>query len=143
MFFTGMNKYRDFGLLLLRLGIGGMFVWHGAPKILGGVEKWSQLGTAMKSVGIEFLPAFWGFMAAVAELGGGICLILGLFVRPACLLLAITMGVAAAMHLDKGDGLRGASHAVEAAVLFFSLIFIGPGRYSLDEAFAKRRSRRY
>ena len=36
------------------------------------------------------------------------------------------------MHLGKGDGLMGASHAIEAGILFLSLILIGPGRYSLN-----------
>jgi putative oxidoreductase len=39
------------------------------------------------------------------------------------------------MHLSKGDGLSVASHAIENGIVFFSLIFIGPGRLSLDEKF--------
>ena len=42
------------------------------------------------------------------------------------------MGVAASMHLGKGEGLLAASHAIELGILFFSLLFIGPGRYSVD-----------
>ena len=47
--------------------------------------------------------------------------------------MLLTMTVAAAMHLGKGDGLKGASHAIEAGVVFLSLILIGPGTYSIDE----------
>ncbi|MEE8328599.1 MAG: DoxX family protein [Thermodesulfovibrionia bacterium] len=133
MFFTYLSKYRDTGLLILRIGIGLMFMLHGAPKISGGPEKWEKLGMTMKYVGIEFLPVFWGFMSAVSEFIGGMFIILGLFFRPACMLLAFTMTVAAAMHLGKGDGLKGASHAIEAGVVFLSLILIGPGKYSIDE----------
>jgi len=86
---------------------------------------------AMGSVGITFLPVFWGFMAAFSMAVGGVCLIFGIFFRLFCILLTITMCVAGAMHLKKGDGFLAASHALNNAIVFFSLIFIGPGKYSL------------
>ena len=141
MILTFLDKYKDIGLLILRLGIGGMFLFHGAPKIVGGPEKWEQLGMAMGNFGIHFLPVFWGFMASFAEFFGGIMLILGLFFRPACMLLTINMTVAASMHLSRGDGLGGASHAIEDGIVFLSLIFIGPGKYSLDERLKPDQSR--
>ena len=128
---------RDFGLLILRLGIGGMFMWHGWPKLIGGPEFWTKIGMATGAVGIHFAPTFFGLMAALAEFAGGLCLVLGLCTRFACTFLTINMIVAAAMHLSKGDGLPIASHAVEAGILFFSLIFIGAGKYSLDEKLKK------
>lgn len=128
-----MGRYRDFGLLVLRIGLGVMFLWHGAPKLLGGPEKWEKLGSAMTSTGINAIPVFWGFMASFSEFFGGICLILGLLFRPACTLLTITMAVAASMHLGKGDGLNGASHAIEDGIVFLSLLLIGPGKYSIDK----------
>ena len=132
-----LDKYRDVGLLILRLGIGGMFVWHGWPKISGGPEFWSKLGMATGTVGIHFAPTFFGFMAALAEFGGGICLALGFCTRFAAIFMTINMAVATSMHLTKGDGLSVASHAIEAGILFFSLIFIGAGKYSLDDKFKK------
>ena len=133
MILSFLDKYRDMGLLILRVGMGAMFMVHGAPKLFGGPEVWGKVGMAMGTVGITFLPAFWGFMAAVSEFVGGLFLILGFLTRPACVLLSITMLVAALMHLGKGDGLGGASHAIEAGVVFLSLVLIGPGKYSLDE----------
>lgn len=132
-----LDKYRDTGLLILRVGLGAMFIFHGWPKIIAGPEMWGKLGMAMGNLGIHFAPNFWGFMAAFAEFGGGICLILGLFTREACILLAIDMAVAATMHLSKGDGLQTASHAIEVAIVFFSLIFIGAGEYSVDRKMGK------
>jgi len=123
--------YVDAGLLVLRLGIGAMFIMHGFPKISGGVEKWTQLGSSMSNMGIDFAPAFWGFMAAIAEFGGGILLVVGLGFRVACFLLLSTMVVAVCYHLGKGDGVMGASHAIESAILFFSLFLIGPGKYRI------------
>jgi putative oxidoreductase len=129
------NHYpsRDLGILILRIGIGIMFMAHGWPKISGGTEKWTALGGSMESFGIDFFPGFWGFMAAFAEFFGGLLLAVGLFFRPVALLLFITMLVATAKHLSSGDDFGGYSHALESGILFLSLIFIGPGKYSLDE----------
>ena len=128
-------KRRDLGLLILRVGMGGMFVGHGLPKMLGGPERWAALGRNMTHFGIDFAPTFWGFMASFAELGGGVMLALGVAFRPACALLLATMVVASTKHLVGGDGFGKASHAIEAAIVFLSLLLIGSGRY----AFRPRR----
>ena len=131
--FDSLGKYRNTGLLIMRIGIGIMFIVHGFPKLAGGLAGWAELGGSMKVVGVNFLPVFWGFMAAVAETFGGFLLIVGLFFRPACISLVFTMIIAALVHFGKGDGLGGASHAIELGIVFFSLIFIGPGKYSVDK----------
>jgi putative oxidoreductase len=55
------EKFRDYGLLLLRLGIGLMFAaFHGFPKIIGGAETWAGLGKTFNNlIGVSFIPAFW------------------------------------------------------------------------------------
>jgi putative oxidoreductase len=136
-------KYKDFGLLILRIGIGWMFILHGWPKLTGGPETWVQIGSNMKLLGIDYMPVFWGFMAGFAEVVGGSLIMLGFFYRIACALLVVTMFVAALRHMTAGDGFIGYSHALEAAILFFSLLFIGPGKYSLDKAiFPNKKDRR-
>ena len=126
-------KTKDIGLLIIRIGIGAMMLYHGLPKLMAGPQNWEVLGKAMGFLGITFAPQFWGFMAAFAEAVGGIALVAGLCFRPFCALLTFEMIVASVMHLSKGDGLFVASHAIELAILFFGLIFIGPGSYSIDE----------
>ena len=124
-------KYKDLGIFILRLGIGLMFMMHGFPKFIGGTDKWISLGNyGMGFIGINFLPIFWGFMAAFAEFIGGIHLILGLFTRFFSLLMFFTMTIASMTHI--GDGIMSASHAIESAIVFLSLIVIGAGKYSLD-----------
>lgn len=125
-------SHRAIGLLLLRLGIGTLFILHGWPKLAGGPEMWQQLGGTMQVVGISFAPILWGFLAGFAEVAGGFLLLLGLFWRPACLLLLFTMLIAIAWHLTNGDTFNGYAHALQSAILFFSLYFIGPGKHSLD-----------
>ena len=129
-----LSNFRDGALLFLRIAFGGFFIYaHGWPKLAGGLAKWKLLGAmGMKPLGITFWPGFWGFMAAFAESIGVGFLILGLFFRPSCLLLVITMGVAALSEY-RAHGLGEASHALELALIFTTLIFIGPGKYSIDK----------
>lgn len=130
---ASLGKYRNTGLLIIRLGLGIMFMLHGYPKLLGGPEQWESIGGAMKYAGINFLPVMWGLFAAMTETFGGFLILLGLAFRPVCFLLTFTMAIAANMHLNNGDGLMTASHAIEAGFVFFGLAFIGAGKYSVDK----------
>lgn len=141
MFSKALDKYRDVGLLILRIGIGGMMIFHGAPKMFGGPERWEGTGKAMAVIGINFLPVLWGFLASFAEFAGGIFIIFGLFFRPMSFMIFFTMLIASLRGLSRGNGLRGAAHSIEVGIVFLSLIFIGPGKYSLDELLKKRKSK--
>ena len=128
------------GLLLLRVGVGAVFLLvHGGPKLLGGPPVWERVGAAMGVVGIHVMPVAWGFLAAASEGIGGLLLALGLFARAAALFMMATMAVASTMHLSRGDGLQTASHAIELGIVFAALLFTGPGRYSLDRVLARRK----
>jgi len=131
--FSRLGRYTDFGLLIMRAGLGIMMIAHGYPKLTGGPERWTKLGGALSNIGIDQYPAFWGLMAGISEGLGGLLLILGLAFRPACVFLLFTMIVAATSHFYRGDDLLGASHAIELAFVFFGLLFTGPGRYSVDK----------
>ena len=132
-----MDRNRDLGLLIVRLGIGlSLLVLHGWGKITGGADLWGKIGGSMGNLGIHFLPVFWGFMAALAESVGSALVILGLFFRPAAALLAFTMLVAAFHHLSlpagaPGAGWNGASHALELLSVYLGLVLLGPGKYSV------------
>ncbi|MCD8741533.1 DoxX family protein [Mucilaginibacter roseus] len=130
---SNLGQYKDAGLLVLRIGLGAMMIFHGYPKLIGGPDGWTQLGASAKFVGLNFAPTFWGLMAALAEAAGGVLILLGLWFRPAAIFLTLNMIVASAMHLGKGDGLMEASHAIELGFVFAGLIFIGPGKYSIDK----------
>ncbi|MCC6808860.1 MAG: DoxX family protein [Deltaproteobacteria bacterium] len=130
---SALSRHQNFALLVLRVVLGGMFIMHGFPKIIGGPEKWQKIGSAMDYAGVHSLYGFFGFMAAFSEFFGGIAVVLGVMFRPAALLMATTMTVAALMHLGKGDGVLGAAHAIEVGAVFFALVFIGPGALSLDK----------
>ena len=134
MLFKFLGKYRDFGLLILRLGVGGTFIVHGLPKLTGGPKTWAGLGKSMNHLGIDFFPEFWGFMAAVSEGIGGVLLILGAFDRPVCLLLMFTMIVATLTHaVPEKREFKTYSNPLKLAFVFLGLATIGPGRFSVDK----------
>jgi putative oxidoreductase len=129
-----LGKYRDAGLLFLRIGLGIMFCLHGLPKLAGGPKLWTSIGKNMGHLGIDFFPVFWGFMAAAAEGIGGIFLVLGFCYRPVCLILTFTMVIASLkLHHEKADFQTAASRPIELAIVFLGLAFIGPGRFSIDK----------
>lgn len=128
-----LKNYTDAALFFLRLTLGGFFIYvHGWPKLAGGIERWEKVGAAMKHVGVSFAPGFWGFMAASAETLGCLLLMIGFCFRPSCLMLFITMFVASVVDYKSG-GLFKASHAIEVGLVFFALMFIGPGKFSVDK----------
>jgi putative oxidoreductase len=133
------NRFVNHGLLLMRIGIGIFYIFHGYPKLFDGPERWEALGAATEALGIGFLPVFWGFMAAIAETFGGIFILLGLFFRPATTLLFITMFVATLFHIHTGDPFMTISHSGKMAIIFMSLFLTGPGKFSLDHKINKRR----
>ena len=138
MILRSLSKYRDTGLLLLRVLIGLSFLIHGLPKLTEGPDLWIKLGKSMQFVGVGAYPIVWGLMAALSESLGGFLLLIGFMFRPACLFLLITMAVATIMHFNTTPGgllekWSVASHAIELGSVFLSLLLIGPGRYSVDK----------
>jgi putative oxidoreductase len=123
----------DVGLLVVRAGIGLMFVFrHGLPKLMRGVSLWTGLGGAFnRLIGISFAPEFWGFAATISEFGGGLCLIAGIFFRPACAFMLFTMIIAVAANLRGGEGFDGASHALELGIVLLAVFLTGPGKFTL------------
>lgn len=131
---SGLGKFKNTGLLVIRLGLGIMFILaHGYPKLAGGAARWELVGSAMANFGIDFAPVFWGLAAALTETIGGVLLILGLFFRPVALILALIMLVASSTYFAAGTGLSGAAHAIEMGVVLIGLAFVGPGKYSVDK----------
>ena len=128
----------DTGLdtLPLRVGAGVIFAAHGAQKLFGWFGGYGLEGTAgwMASIGLE--PGLlMAAMAGSAEFFGGLLLIVGLLVRPAALMLAITMLVAIVTdHLPNGLFMSNNGYEFGLALLVISvgLVFRGAGSLSAD-----------
>src|SRR5262245_65076614 len=98
VFVKFLSSFQPLGLLGLRIALGLVFFTHGYPKL-------TRSATAMQSMFVQHgLPAQLVYVAGVLETFGGVLLILGLFSRPAALLLAIEMGVAI-VKVHNGHGI--------------------------------------
>jgi putative oxidoreductase len=133
-----MDRYRDLGLLILRLGFGVAFFWyHGYPKLAGGPEMWERIGDAVANVGITFAHPAWGLAAALSEGVGGLLFAAGLLFRPVCVAL---LGVMVMATIDQfGREMPQPEHALKNAFVVAGLFFVGPGRYTASALFKRRR----
>ena len=114
------------------------FVTHGLGKLgLVGTGNMQGFVEWLKSLGVPYAP-IQARMAMLSELVGGSLLALGLFTRPACLLLIFTMIVAGRIG-HKGAGYLitnnppGAEYTINLAVFCGVFFLLGPGLFSLDQ----------
>ena len=131
---TLTNTTAGLDTLPLRVGAGVIFAAHGAQKLFGWFGGYGLEGTAgwMASIGLEpGLPM--AVLAGGAEFFGGLLLIIGLLVRPAALMLAITMVVAiVTVHLEHGLFLSNNGYEFGLALLVISAALAARGAGSLS-----------
>jgi putative oxidoreductase len=127
----------DLALLVGRVAIGGCFVIHGLGKLgLVGTGNMAGFVAWLKELGVP-QAEIQARMAMLSEIVGGSLLALGLFARPACLLLVFTMLVAGRIgHRGAGylitNDPPGAEYTINLAVICACLALLGPGSLSLD-----------
>jgi len=140
----------DWGLLILRLGLGIIFLAHGAQKVFG-LFGGQGLAAAVEMFSTNLgIPAPLGYLAAFTEFFGGLAVLLGVLSRVAGLGLAIVMVVAAVkVHLPNGFFLSGPGQSgpgIEYNVALFAmavaLMLTGPGRLAFWDPEARLLSRR-
>jgi putative oxidoreductase len=132
-----LDRFRDLGLLILRLGVGLGFMWyHGLPKLTGGPDNWERTGRAVGHVGITFGYEFWGLLAGLSEGLGGLLFAAGLLFRPACLAMLGVMTFATIEQFNRP--MPAPEHALKNAFLFAGMFLVGPGRYTLRLLFSRR-----
>ncbi len=124
-----LAKYREGGLLLMRLGLGVLFIILLGPVLLGGHAAWTHNGEAIRSLGLHAHYQFWGFLGALLGCIGGALMIFGLFFRLGVLfVLLITL-----VHLLGINNYRTNLDAVLLFVILLGILFVGPGKYSVDK----------
>ncbi|MCT2584932.1 DoxX family protein [Actinophytocola sp. S1-96] len=123
----------DFGLLVLRLVLGGLFVVHGLDKLFGWFTDLGMDNTQRMLEGFGFTePTILAWVLAVSETAGGVLLVLGLFTPAGA---AAVLGVMANVIVVKGDWntfLGGVELEMMYAAAAFTLLFTGPGRVAID-----------
>jgi putative oxidoreductase len=135
-----VEKYRDLGLLILRLGFGLAFLWyHGYPKLSGGPDTWTAIGRAVSNVGITYAYPVWGLLAGLAEGVGGLLFAFGVLFRPVCLAMLAVMVIATVEQFGRPNPMP--EHALKNAFVLAGMFLIGPGRYSLAGMMRRGRPR--
>ncbi len=130
----------SWGLLVLRVVVGAIFVAHGAQKIF----EYTLPGTTQSFAGMGVpLPEIAAPVVAFVELIGGGMLVVGLFTRLAGILLAVDMVVALVLvHLPAGlwaaEG--GYEFVAVLAAAALALAFAGAGRFSVDRGVLRGRA---
>ena len=119
-------------LLLVRVVMGVAFILHGWPKIQ------NPMGW-MNAMGGEGVPSFLQALAALAEFGGGIALLLGLLTPLAALGIVCQMlGALFMVHFPMGHpfvaATGGPSYELPLVYLALAILLLvmGPGRWSFD-----------
>jgi putative oxidoreductase len=129
-----LRKNVDLALLLVRLALGIVFVMHGWQKLTAiGVDNFAGM---LASLGVPF-PGVNAVIVTAVELVGGLAMLAGLLVRPAGLLIAVNMIVAAAtVHLKNGFFLpNGYEFTLVLMLASLAISAAGAGAYSLDAWF--------
>jgi putative oxidoreductase len=126
------NAAFSFATLILRLGLGSiMLVAHGNDKL----QHFSKYSSRFSD------PFHIGSMTSLsldifAEFFCSCLIILGLFTRLACIPLIIAMSVAL-FYANHGDVFGMGERAALFLTGYISLLFLGPGKVSIDGMIGK------
>ncbi|WP_374724136.1 DoxX family protein [Calidifontibacillus erzurumensis] len=126
----------DFGLLIIRLVIGILFIGHGAQKLFGWFGGYGIKGTGgwFESIGMK-PGTTMAVLAGLTEFIGGALFALGLLTPFAGVLIAGTM-VVAIIKVHGPNGLwitaNGYEYNLTLIAVAIGIALIGPGRYALD-----------
>ncbi|MFI5776225.1 DoxX family protein [Nocardia sp. NPDC051570] len=124
----------DLGLLILRVSFGLLLAVHGTQKLFGWFGGYGWSATAAAFDGMGYNPGkFFGTLAGLAEITGGLLLALGLLTPLAAAIALGTMINAVVAMWSKGFS-AGWEFPLLYTLAPLALAFTGPGRYSLDHA---------
>lgn len=139
---------RTWTALPLRLALAGIFVAHGAQKVLGSWEGPGLAKFAQYPAPYAFMKPSWLWMgaAAVSELIGGVLLFFGLLTRVgafflACVMLVAVLGVHWPAFFASNKGFE---YPLALFAMSLALLISGGGIASIDLALSLsgRRGRR-
>jgi putative oxidoreductase len=123
----------DFGLLVLRLVLGGLFVAHGLDKLFGWFDGLGRAGTEQLLTGYGFHNVnILTWVLAVSETAGGALLVLGLFTPVGAAAILAVMANVIAVKANWGRFLGDVELETMYAGAAFALLFTGAGRVSID-----------
>ncbi len=127
MFSMNLEKFRDVAPLLLRIGVGLIFIHAGWGKLTG-IEGTQQF---FGGIGIP-MAGIMAWVVAVVEFVGGIMVLVGFKIQLPALLLAFIMVVAIiTTKLGGEDVFRAMRLDLLLLLTSLSLVISGSGKYGL------------
>ena len=123
----------DFGILLIRIALGVVFIDAGWAKI-GAMEE------VIKGFATLGFAPFLAYFVAWAEFIGGIFFVVGIFSRYAGIVLTVIMAVAVKVLFAKGFSLAGGGYEFALVLMLGSMAMVafGSGAYSLARKLKNR-----
>lgn len=134
-----MNNNSQWGLTILRLVVGIVFLAHGSQKLF--TLGFHGVGGFFAQVGIP-LPMVTAVAVTFVEFLGGIALIFGLLTRWVALLLVINMlGAIFFVHFKNGFFAQGGGYEYPLTLLAanLALMLAGPGAAAVDKLITTRK----
>ena len=131
--------------MILRVLLGVVFFPHGMQKLLGWFGGYGFGGTMGFFTGTLGVPAFFAFLAIIAEGLGSLGLITGLFTRLSAFGIAVNMAVAVYMlHFQNGFFMnwfgtqKGEGYEYHILVIAIAIVLMikGGGKWSVDRIVA-------
>ena len=137
----------DWGLLVLRLMLGGLFIVHGSQKLFGalGGSGMEAFAGNIARMGLPGPAGLWAYLAAASEFGGGLAVFLGVLTELGALAIAGVM-IVAIWKVTGPHGFSVTHSGYEYNLLILAacaaLILAGPGWLALWDPFRFRRGAR-
>ena len=129
-FFFSLHQFADLALLVLRIGLGAVFLTHG----LGKRKLWSMQPSAQMPAGMLRKLR----ILSIAEPAGGLGVLVGFLTQLAALGLVIVMLGAIQFLITKvhrrftGENVAGWEFEFMLLVVALALAILGGGRFALD-----------
>jgi len=128
------GSVHDFGLLVVRIVIGSVFMFHGAQKLFGSFDGigLADFTKTLQALEVPY-PQYAAVLVAAAEFVGGLALVSGYWLRPMSLALVATMaGAIVLVHPSAFSAQHnGMEYPLTLAAIAFALSCTGAGRFSL------------
>ncbi len=135
--FSSQDRQSNFGLLIMRLGLAAILLIHSLPKLFAGFHSWQSVGTTLGFINVGLPTEVLGFSMLLLEALGAVSLMFGYIFRIACIILFIIFGLYCFNYFSIGYRTLMLWSAGLAAV-FFGLIYVGPGRYTIAVKLEKK-----